>query len=458
MRSLHKRGIVASMEEEEQLVEQAQEVVELATELGENADSLETELVELVEDIAEQEGEEVQTAEGEEVAAELETMADAVEETVENGGLDQNAAQILEIAVESMYNRVGISTKKRSLPSLESFGATSSRIRATQISVEDMREKAATIYKAIIAQFQKAIEWAVNFFKQVFDLAGKLQARAKDMKTKAAAFKGAPSAATVENGRIFKALAVGDSVPDNLSAALDNVIINAKIIFERSDDNSKTAETLAKELASGNFKGYFESKLQLQPGTNGASTDVAGAEAPAGLKVTRSTEMLGNTAVFYTLPAKSMSGQEALDAIGHISAKVDSMKEGAGEAKPIKTVDGAEGAKLAAGVEQLAGLLLGYKAKQAAVATIKKQCINVANSLMKAAGAQEEGAAKDIAAAKATLSYVVRTIDQPASSFSKYVLTTGKEVLNLIELSLKTAPAAKEAPAAEKPAAEPAAA
>ena len=128
--SIFAKGLVAAMEDETQAAELA------IDESG--ADSAEADIVEATDISADVEA---GTAEVDQATADadtLERIADTAETAEAEGGLDPVAAEIAEIAVESIYTRLGV--VRNSYPALESFSGKTGRKRATQIAVEDIKE------------------------------------------------------------------------------------------------------------------------------------------------------------------------------------------------------------------------------------------------------------------------------------------------------------------------------
>jgi len=71
---------------------------------------------------------------------ELEDIAEVASETVEEGeGLDESAAEMASIAIESIRNRLGIRAQTRLVPATESFGNTNTRVVSTKLVVEEYR-------------------------------------------------------------------------------------------------------------------------------------------------------------------------------------------------------------------------------------------------------------------------------------------------------------------------------
>lgn len=165
--SIFSKGLVAAMEDETQAAELAIDQT--------GADSAEADIVEATDISADVEA---GTAEIDQATADAETLtriADTAEAAEAEGGLDPVAAEVAEIAVESIYARLGVT--RSSYPALESFSGRTGRKRATQLAIEDIKETVKKIWAAIVNAFQKIIDFVKNFFGKMFDANKKLKAR-----------------------------------------------------------------------------------------------------------------------------------------------------------------------------------------------------------------------------------------------------------------------------------------
>ena len=246
MPSLKRRGLVASMEDlSEELVEtlpvndtqdnidpqvgEAQpenpEPVDLdypqeeVVDISEEPEANEAQLVEAANEV---EAVEDTIDESSDVMDRVEEVSDIVERANENGGLDPSGAEILKVTLESLYERVGISGGKY-VPALEEFGGVSNRIRAGNISVEDMKEKLKAIWEAIVKAIQVGVAKAMEFLKLLFNQIERYKQRIVKLK---AIVEKAPDSAKVsgfEDMAIANALAVGNSVPTDLSAPISEL-------------------------------------------------------------------------------------------------------------------------------------------------------------------------------------------------------------------------------------------
>lgn len=124
----------------------------------------------------------------------LDGMADAVESTVEEGGMGEGEAEAVEIAVEALCRRVGFKPQQRKIhPAMESFAKTVSaeqRIAATKVAVESIKEKAKAIWARIVAAVKAAIAHVVTFYDKLRAGCAGLEKRAMAVAAKAKNAKG----------------------------------------------------------------------------------------------------------------------------------------------------------------------------------------------------------------------------------------------------------------------------
>jgi hypothetical protein len=157
--SRYARGLFAAMEEQDEKVaathDEADEV-----ELIEEGSTIDRELASVEKSL-----EALDSAEDD-----IETLEDiqgVMEDSVENGeGLNETAAEIAEIAVESIYRRLGV-RKGRSMPSLESFGSRNTRLHATKIAMESVGETVEKAKKFFMELLEKIRQGFEAFWKKI---------------------------------------------------------------------------------------------------------------------------------------------------------------------------------------------------------------------------------------------------------------------------------------------------
>jgi hypothetical protein len=120
----------------------------------------------------------------------LEDISDAMQDSIDEGtGMDEDAAEIAQIATEAIYRRLGI-RNARSMPSLESYSSVNSRLHATRIAQEGIMD---SIQKAMgaVSEFTKQMTDNLSeFYKKVKTGVGGLKKSAEELKAKAEAMDG----------------------------------------------------------------------------------------------------------------------------------------------------------------------------------------------------------------------------------------------------------------------------
>ena len=165
--------ILASMEDFDNNVDENVDFVEAA--------EVETQLLEANEEgaVVEEMVEELEVAE--EAAEALESLITSLEAISENGGMDQNAAVMYRIAQESIYSRLGMTVESSSL---ESFSSSSSRYSATVLSLEEEKSRFRQVIDSIWKFIQETARKFVAWLKSYLTALGSTERRAKALKEK----------------------------------------------------------------------------------------------------------------------------------------------------------------------------------------------------------------------------------------------------------------------------------
>jgi phiKZ-like phage internal head proteins len=423
------RGLIATLENEELLA------VAAAGEspVGDNADSLETNLLEVADSGADQEVLQEETEAAAEVAEALESISVSLESAAAAGGLDRHAANVVNTTVAALCKVAGISGGSSSMPALESYGQSSSRIGATQLAMEDIKSKAAEIWKKIVEAVKKAWAWLAERYTQIFGAANRLEKRALGLVTKAENTQGVAKDKEFENERLVKNLNIKGAV-DGVAAATALAAAAGTVLVDRSG----VAETVLKAI-----EGMDEAALATLPKTafTGLPLTAVGKsegfeDVGAGLVTMRSAELPGNRAIQVVTAtegdAKALAGLAA-----SIKASVGTFDPK--RAAPAKFVVGtlaiADATKVAEIVAKMAKEIQGYKSNLDKVSAVKKKIVAAMEKSSKEEVPEDK---KAIAANLRKVGSVVpRMLDEPAGSFNAYAVNTGKALCDYIEESLK---------------------
>lgn len=211
--------------------------------------------------------------EGELLTEEMEVLTDEyqgldrVHETLESfrseGGMNPQAAAILNAAMEGFRIRLGMTA---AIPSTESFGSSTDRMAMTEISIESISEFAKKIWEAIKKAWNKMVDWVKGLFGKKKESAEKLKARFKELKD--AKPEGKPGK---EDGMEFsktKSVFYTDKIIEGPEAAIKFITDNANFGLKVLEMNKKMAEAIKK--------------------TDAATTEAASAPAEANTQSTES--------------------------------------------------------------------------------------------------------------------------------------------------------------------------
>lgn len=232
------------------------------------------------------------TEDAEELAEVEEGMTEVqedVEAAVEHGGLDPVAARFAQHAIKAYMSRLGVEADDV-MPSLESFGSSSSRLHATQISLEGIGDWIKKIWVAIKTAVARAVKAVSDFFSKLFGGVKRLKTAAdslrKDLKEKNKIKKegikiNVPSPNSLMFGRsvelsaIVKGIEATSSVLDSQLALVETLKTNLKTTGANTkqfvDEFTRAFTASTQKSAEGQDK----AKKTVKAAIDGL-TDVAG--------------------------------------------------------------------------------------------------------------------------------------------------------------------------------------
>lgn len=434
-------GLVAAMENDKPKVDGDDKPVE------DNANSLETDAMEINDSAAEGEAHQASTDEAESTAEALESFAVAIRGAQQNGGLNEHGASILSIATEHMFARLGISKEDVVMPALESYGTTSSRVQAGVVALEAIQETISTVWKAIVAAIRKAYEWVKKYWLQVFGAAEKLQKRAKALAERSRAVTGTAAQKSFDNDRLAKALAIDNTVPANVvAAAADLKEATSLVVTTGAQMSGAIGEAAVKALdeLKGDSIGPLVALCKNYGGEKVSDPQSEGLAAGAeGIEVYRSKQLLGGRAIISRIPGSggTPSIEEYVKRIGETSyslGKFSSKIKDEPVGKKFNTLSTADAAKLAETVAQIADEMLAYRKNTPKLEELQKKLADAAEKVASSAGKEEDEAKrKNLTACKAIATAANRLFTQPGAEFMKYAVGTSKALLDYVEESLK---------------------
>ena len=388
--------------------------------------------------------------EGVEVVEALESISDALAISAKNGGMDKYSAQVVGIATQYMYDRVGLRAK--AMPSLESFGGSSTRIGATQLAMEGIKEKAKELWEYIVKAYKKIIAWATGHLRKLFGAAESMKKRAEAIAKSADDYRSKKvKDKTFDNAGLVKSLYVGNEVSAaKLKTSLTAIEGIAKIILD-TKANEMVAQgeqiiTAVETPGDNNSIGVVAKMVTTikKPSDEFSKTNVDGGDM-----VWESTEsLLGGFVWAERLPMKSgTTGLEQLSAFGKVKRgfMADGGKKPTKESLTTLTVDEVESTAEAVG--KIAEILVDFKKTQDKLDQLLKKVVSAAEKMAKNADntvdAESADATKDQAEkdhgkfARSALDNIKGFVLNTFVSASTYPLKTGQAALSYCEQSLK---------------------
>lgn len=423
--------------------------------LPDHANSLETDMLEVVDHAADIDaivGEAQETAA---VSEALEQIRDVLKVAAKEGGIDRHSAACVGIATQALYDRVGI--RAQAMPALESFGGTSSRVSATRIAMESIGEQLKKIWEAIVNAFKKAIAWVVEFYQKVTGAATKMGARAEELKKRLVDLKGEAKEKELKNERLSKVLSTSKAAGD-LAAA--DLLANMIHDFASGDTAKRQAEAVKAKVEKLNAGKDQGDNLTMAAYPSSEAYKDTG-ESAGKLKVFKSLELPGGKALMGHHAAAELSGDDAEAGLKEEKYFMGDFGKEEGEAKPLPVLTKETGEKVCDIVIKISKALGDAKKHADDMNAAKKSALDKAEQLGKAAGAlgDDSADAKSFKKAQALAQNIARLADQPLASLSSFSITVAKTLNDYVEESIRAySEEKKEAKPAEGAAAAPAAA
>lgn len=446
MRRFIGKGLVRSMENENLKTGDEEK------EVGDNANSLETDVAEINDSAADGEAHQAETDTAEATAAALESFALALRGAQQNGGLNEHGAAMLNIGLEHLLARVGIEMDELNAPALESYGTTSARVTSGNIALEAVNETIQRIWKAIKDAIVEAYEWVKKYWLSVFGAAEKLKGRAKKLEELSRSTVGTPKEKTFDNDRLARALAIDNAVPTSLvgeaGSVKEAVSMFVSNIVKIGGEVGEVAIKALDEL-KGDSIGPLLGFLKPLGGEKVADPQAEGIAAGAeGIEVFRSKQLPGGMALISRVPAANRiagPGGSTLEAMiktigetGYSVGKYSNKIKDEPTSKKITVLSQADAGKIAQTVGQIADELIAYRAGASKIEEFQSRLGKAADKIASSAGNEEDEAKrKDLAACKGIATMSNKLFTQPGTQLAKYVVTTSKALLDVVEESLK---------------------
>ena len=202
----------------------------------------EADAAEMEADAAEIAADDEQIEELEEAQETLESYLIAMESAQKNGGLTDDAAQIMAIGLESIMGKYGYDAQEVGMASLESWG--DNRSNKTTVSMEGIRDTLRTIWEAIVKKIKELFKKITDFYHKNIGGAARLKRRAEGIRKKAKKERGTPKDKTITPG-LFRSLNLAGKVPEGKELVEALELVKAPFVknINKSDWQDKVDKT-----------------------------------------------------------------------------------------------------------------------------------------------------------------------------------------------------------------------
>jgi hypothetical protein len=426
-----KRSILAMAMEE---IENEEVVAEVPAETP----ALDTETEEVVAEVVDETEEAATDAEDIEEASadvgDLETIADAVDEAAEGDGLSPEAAKVVEVAVESIYRRLGL--KSNGTLAAETFSKASSRKMATEAMGENIKAGVKKAWAAIVRFFENAVASVKAFFAKLFDANLRLKSAGEAMVKRAGDTKGEVEK-EIKAGSFVSSLTMGGKFsPADVSAGLSEMTKFADEVISSVTEFGNSAALTEADVASmikGDAAKDKEFGLSFLKGLKEVGRE-------DGAIILSSDELPGNRALKATVPADwKQAAKIALVPFSKSRIRItefDAKAKGF-EGDKVQAADAKEAGTIAASVVAMCTTL---EKRKAATDSLQKDLATMVASVKKAAGKGEEG--KGVREVQAFMSRAGNVISGLPTAVTGACVKSGKAALEYCAKSLATAKAA----------------
>lgn len=386
-------GLVASMEDIDNTVAVDEtEAAEVAATVADDSSEIQTQSDDIGVTVTEVE-DAVQDGET------LESVGEVAAEAVESGeGLDEKAAEVASITIESIREKLGFDTSFQVVRSLEAFGNTNTKMSATRLVVEGISETIKQIWASVKAAALRVWDLLKQFFLKLFNSASGLAKHIAGLRERARKLPAGvtPKEKTLKIAGLARAFSVKGKANVKTSKEVGNNTLKMSAVANELGKYQKEIADVASLLANGKMEAADVSKfcsvmtqhsdLILKSATSFA---VFNGNLPAtkGDKKTNKKVAYHHFGPFIdnTILTVAITDSEFIDTpIKRATLSFSAAKEEA--AKEIDALDLSEVQDILQDANKLANGLADWKQTQGFYEAVTKKAVSMAEEVMKQAG------------------------------------------------------------------------
>lgn len=425
--------------------------------IADNAESLETEIIEVQDGAAELEEREAVLEQTEDVREALESLADTYRGALANGGLSQREAGYVRMHHDHLRAQVGLN--QRHSVGTEDFGSLATRDAATRAGLESAMEDVKKVWEKIVQWIKNGIARVVEFFQNLFGAAEKMGKRADGLAEAAKKIEGQGS--VIKKPKLAAALMdseTGDVVKASDAVAIMKDVVN-KGLEEWANKTGKDIEASVKLFETAPSADATISFAAPSWMAEGSFSEKITKKAPEGCKVV-GAKVLGGIGIFAVVPKADgkLGDAAARKAYSGVSFFSGEWKAGVKpKVEELQPLSSADAVAVTAAVKATSLAVVGFKRSSELSKAYKERLAKAAETM----GNREKGnEAPEVGEMykwlRGQCTRTAALVDHPAVELNALGVRLGKTLLDYVELSVKAhagdGTEAKQ-PAAEAPAA-----
>lgn len=371
-------------------------------------------------------------------ASDLEEIGETLEESVEEGeGVSEDAARVVDIAVESIRARLGMPASVRStrvVPALESFGSSASRLTATQIALEGIGDQVKKVWETIKRVAAQVWEKIKSFFVGLLRNASLLKKHLEALKARAKAVPaGAKPAKEVLDSKSL-AVALGNGAKADASTVKELNENAIKLVMAGANFNEgihKAAAEMTKALTGdiGNieFLKPAEAALSVLPVVKEEGNKTVYGPFGGGKVITVTKKEEGEDVTFDLTIGKAEAKASAITALT--------------QAQLVGVID--EALQIVTTLQDTRKTSAAYEKAEKVLRTTIEKGINAITAVEKATASDDEAGKEAVKQATANQKKVQRSLrtyigmaSRVNSSFPGIAFTTAKAMADYVSLSI----------------------
>lgn len=216
----------------------------------------------------------------------LDAVAQTAEDSIETGGMTGTAANLANLAVEAICERLCIKRTKAFGIATESFSKSETRVQATKVAVEDIKDLAARAWETLKKFIKSIIVFVKETYAKVKGYVFGISKRAKLIQQRAKDFKGTQPEEVTKPGLAAKLSIDGKAVPKDLASNitalgsglsnLDSDLgkANVELLYTLNKINNSTGASAVDVMTMvNNYGDAFESRKKVVLNIPGFSED-----------------------------------------------------------------------------------------------------------------------------------------------------------------------------------------